>query len=322
MSSALNWDTYSIQRQWQPIDFDSPTSLSPIEREYCQFYGLDFENEFTRFVHAFGYCEVADFRLATHYFRPQTGRSKGTMVLLHGYFDHSGLFTHLIRFCLERDLSVVIYDLPGHGLSTGEPAGIDGFHHYVDILHHYIPWCQRNFDDPLYLLGQSTGGAIAMAYLMEKGFTRMNSPFKNVFLLAPLVRPVQWKKLIWLYKVSKHWAKSVQRKFMDCSHDEQFIKFLQTGDPLQYQRIPLTWVTSLINWANDFEKITPSLLSPIVIQGGEDSTIDWRYNLSIIDQKFDRPQVHYFPQARHHLVNESVEIRNRVFQILEANIVI
>lgn len=322
MSSALNWDKESIQRQWQPIDFDAPVSLSPIEKEYCRFYGLDFDNEFDHFVHAFGYHEVSDFRLATHYYRPRSGLSRGTLVLLHGYFDHAGLFTHLIHFCLERDLSVVIYDLPGHGLSTGEPAGIEGFHRYVEILDHYIVWCQRNFDDPLYLLGQSTGGAIAMAYLVEQGYTPGDSPFKNVFLLAPLVRPAQWKKLVFLYNASKHWVKSVRRKFMDCSHDEVFIDFVQKKDPLQYRRVPLTWVTSLIDWSNEFVTVEPSSLSPIVIQGGGDTTIDWSYNLSVIDQKFNQPQVHFLPQARHHLVNESTAIRDRVFGILESNIII
>ncbi|MCB1661040.1 MAG: alpha/beta hydrolase [Pseudomonadales bacterium] len=314
---SLRWDKNSIQRQWKPIDFDYPGTLSEIEQEYCRYYGIHFEKDFSHLMHGFGYCQIADFRLATHYFRPRLGLSKGTVLLLHGYFDHAGLFQHIIRFCLEQDYSVLIYDLPGHGLSTGEPAGINNFQQYVEVLHHYVTVCQSHFDEPWHLLGQSTGGAIAMAYLMAHRFDQINNPFKNIFLLAPLVRPVGWKKLLWLYAASKHWVKSVERKIMPCSHDAGFIDFLTNKDPLQYQRIPLSWVAALIDWASTFERVKPSPLSPIIIQGGEDTTIDWQYNLRVIDKNFNRPKIHFLPQARHHLVNESNEFREPLFDLLE-----
>lgn len=315
---ALKWDRQGIQKQWQPIDFDYPAALSPIEMEYCRYYGIDLEHQFRHFLHGFGYCEIEGFRLATHYYRPRMGKSKGTLVLLHGYFDHVGIFRHLIRFCLEREYSVLIYDLPGHGLSTGEPAGIEGFQQYVEILGHYLATVRANFDEPWYLLGQSTGGAIAMAYLMANRLGPINTPFANVFLLAPLVRPVKWRKMLWLYRASKHLFRTVRRKYMLCSHDEQFLDFIKNRDPLQYARVPLSWVSSLIDWSENFAASGRSGLSPVVIQGGEDTTIDWRYNLAVIDEKFNRPIVHFLPQARHHLVNEAVEIRNQVFAVLGA----
>ncbi|MCF7982143.1 MAG: alpha/beta hydrolase [Pseudomonadales bacterium] len=313
---SFSWDKNSIQRQWRPIDFDYPGTLSQIELEYCRFYGIDFEKEFSHLAHGFGYREIAGFRLATHYYRPRLGLSRGTLLLQHGYFDHAGLFNHMIRFCLEQDYSVLIYDLPGHGLSTGEPAGIDDFQQYVDVLDHFVTECRPHFDEPWHLLGQSTGGAIAMAYLMAHRFDTVNSPFKHIFLLAPLVRPIGWKKLLWLYTVSKHWIKSVEREFVLCSHDEDFIEFLRYKDPLQYRRVPLSWVASLIRWAMAFDKADRSSLSPVVIQGGEDTTIDWQYNLSVIDKNFYQPKVHFLPQARHHLVNESIAFRQQLFHIL------
>jgi len=133
----MNWSVDAIQQQWRPIDFDRPAGLSAIEQQYCQFYGIDLAHEFEDLVHSFGYVEVADWRLATHFYRPRKSLSRGTFLLQHGYFDHSGLYGHLIRFCLSRNYSLIIYDLPGHGLSTGARATINDFRDYVEILTYY-----------------------------------------------------------------------------------------------------------------------------------------------------------------------------------------
>ena len=40
------------------------------------------------------------------------------------FFDHSGILKNLIKLCLDLDYTVVCFDLPGHGLSSGR-ASID-----------------------------------------------------------------------------------------------------------------------------------------------------------------------------------------------------
>ena len=312
----MNWSRKKIQEQWRPVDFDYPASLSAVEQQYCRFYGIDLERELDHFEHGFGYLEFDGLQLATHYYRPRLSLSRGTFLLQHGYFDHSGLYRHLIRFCLAQNYSVIIYDLPGHGLSTGARASINDFQEYVAILEHYNRVCRPHFDEPWHLVGQSTGGAIAMAYLLANRFDPVNTPFQKVFLLAPLVRAASWNKLLWLYRLSRRWRKSAKRKLVPCSHDAEFMAFIKDKDPLQYHRVPLLWVTSLIAWADSFEQFDQSRLSPVVIQGGEDVTVDWRYNLAAIDRKFSSPKVHMLPQARHHLVNEAAELRDQIFAIL------
>lgn len=314
---ARAWDKRSIQRQWQPIDFDRQAPLSAIELEYCRFYGIDFAQRMPGIEQGFGFQEVGDFRIATHCFRPHLNVSRGTLVLLHGYFDHAGLYGHLIEYCLKRHYSVLIYDLPGHGLSSGEPGGIDDFRHYVEVLDHFLSQCRGHFDEPWSLLGQSTGCSIIMEYLVSHRISPINNPFQNILLLAPLVRPVQWKKLLLLLRLSKRFVKSVKRQYMPCSSDPEFLNFLRREDPLQYRRVPLNWIASLISWAERFAEGEISELSPVVIQGSEDTTIDWRYNLKAIERVFTQPAVHFLPDARHHLVNEAQQIRDRLFDILD-----
>ena len=63
-----------------------------------------------------------------HYFRlPESASPKGTVFILHGYFDHVGLYTQLIDRCLGAGFDVLAYDQPGHGLSSGTLTAIGSF---------------------------------------------------------------------------------------------------------------------------------------------------------------------------------------------------
>jgi alpha-beta hydrolase superfamily lysophospholipase len=57
-------------------------------------------------------------------------------------------------------------------------------------------------------------------------------------------------------------------------------------------------------------------LSPLVIQGHADRTVDRKYNIKVVERLF-QPRVVYLPEARHHLVNESLELRARMFAAID-----
>ena len=54
-----------------------------------------------------------------------------------------------------------------------------------------------------------------------------------------------------------------------------------------------------------------------MIQGGGDTTVDWRYNLKIIREKFPAGQLFRVHAAMHHLVGEADAIRGQVFQAID-----
>src|SRR5690554_7256250 len=89
---------------------------------YCRFYGLDLWVEHPEVVYHQGYVQADRHEVMVHYFRlPETAGNKGTVFILHGYFDHVGLYTQLIDRCLGAGFDVLTYDQPGHGLSSGTP---------------------------------------------------------------------------------------------------------------------------------------------------------------------------------------------------------
>ena len=102
------------------------------------------------------------------------------LLVVHGYYDHIGLFGKLLQWGLENRCNVVALDLPGHGLSTGEPAVIDDFGDYSCAIRDVLQRV-RMPDLPLFVIAQSMGCAALVDFAR-----RYEWPFAATVLLAPL----------------------------------------------------------------------------------------------------------------------------------------
>lgn len=311
-------DSLSLTADFCPVekDLDSLNLLEQEKLDLLAFYGINFSRIFP-VEHDFGYVDVGQYRIACYYWGYHPRQSKGTILLMHGLFDHIGLLKYMIEYGLRRGYSVVTFDLPGHGLSTGERAAINEWSEYVAVLKKVIDVFQVKYPKPWHVIAQSTGGAVLMDYLIDGGFDKTNSPFKNIILLAPLVRPKNWTYSK-LAIVSFGWLiGNPVRAFTKNSNDPEFLRFIREDDPLQPQVISLVWLHALMRWMKRFKKLPNSQLSPVLIQGGNDGTVNGPYNIKYLSKKFNRPMVHWIPEARHQLINESTEIREKIMCFMD-----
>jgi lysophospholipase len=238
--------------------------------------------------------------------------SLGTVIVVHGYMDHIGLYGHLIRHLLARQLTVVCLDLKGHGLSSGAACSITDFGDYVAQVQSVIALCQEHFAGSLHGVGQSMGGAVLMKHcLIQSG--NEDYPFASLNLLAPLLHPWGWKKSRRLYYFSRWFVKSIKRVFRPSSWDTEFLAFLRDQDPLQPTRVPLDWVGAMDQWISEFAQSGKMDYPVHIIQGDNDKTLDWEYNLNQFRLKFNALQVSIIKRANHHLVNEEETLRDSIF---------
>ncbi len=273
----------------------------PDATAYFDYYGLDFSPGFPGLHHRLGYVQSGDHRLALQTWE-QPGAA-GTIYLVHGYFDHVGLYSHLVRFGLERGCNVVAFDLPGHGLSTGPRAEIADFTEYREAIADVLA-ATAALPGPRQVIAQSTGGAAVMDFL-QSGAT---GAFDAVVLLAPLVWPHGWRRVRLAYLLLHRFIDAVPRRFAENSQDPQFLEFLRT-DPLQHDQIPACWLGALERWLQAFLARPPCDKPMLVLQGDNDGTVDWRRNLPVLRERFPRARIDILPTGRHHLVNESTEVR-------------
>jgi lysophospholipase len=275
---------------------------------FCSFYSLAFAERYPGVEHFVGTVTSGPHRLMTHHW--QRGGARGTLLLVHGYTDHTGLFGKLVDYGLSRGFEVLIFDLPGHGLSSGEPGAIDEFAAYGRAIASVVSQAAGE-ERPLWAMAQSTG----CAALVE--FARIHPwPFQAVVLLAPLVRPTSWTRIRLGHTLLRHFTDSVRRTFNDNSSDAKFLAFLRR-DPLQPQHISLRWVGALRRWLGSLPAGDLGVGPAMVVQGDRDGTVEWRYNINEIVRLFPGSRVEYVAGGGHHLANESRELRERYYRSLD-----
>lgn len=271
--------------------------------EYLSFYGIK-----TSVLSSYQ-KELLEEKTTIHIFEPEHCRK--TVLLLHGYFDHTGSFKHIINHFLSIGYRVVGYDLEGHGLSTGNRGEIQDFNDYVQMFRKILSYCkERNFE-PSILIAHSTGAAICTQYLLQ-----YRGQFEKIIYLAPLVRVVNWYYVLASSKIVPKFKRELTRNFSENSGDLDYLDFAKK-DPLQCRNISVPWVLAMVKWNKKVEVLPPSTQEIYIIQGTMDKTVDWRYNVEFLRKKFPFAQIALVTDARHQIMNEEAKIRNVVFRLIE-----
>ena len=290
-----------VRSEITPLNLAEPYTPSSGDLQYFRYYGLDFENV----RHSFGFFESTGFKIAAHAFVPENPR--GTVTLLHGYLDHSGILSNLIQFLLSQGIAVAVYDLPGHGLSSGKQASIDDFSQYLGVLSDFLSLTSPHLPEPHHLICHSTGCSIALDYL----HTADDPVFDRVIFLAPMVHSAHWGWSRFGVTVADPFVDSVPRDFRENSSDPVFLDFVKE-DPLQSQSVPFQWLRALYTWNERVKKYGPVDQKVLIIQGAEDRILDWEYNLDFLKKVLDRVRIIMIPEANHQLVNERPGLREKV----------
>lgn len=303
-------DRIKTARELPQLSLDTPSHISEAIKGYCAFYGLDQLNA----RHSHGYLRAGDHRIHVQIFQPLT-KAKGTVWVLHGYLEHSALYQPLIAELLAENFAVLILDLPGHGLSSGEETGIADFSVYQDMLKDVRDWVAQQHVEalprPWVGIGQSTGCAIWMEHVLTT-CTRKHVPIvERLFLISPLVRPAKsawWQNPVGLSLIRKV-KHDIPRKFRRNNSNPEYLRFVRLEDPLQSRKMSMSWILALSRWMPYMERMPASRFPVWLVQGARDQTVDWRYNVGYVKRKFRAQVTLLLEDASHQLINECKEIR-------------
>ena len=95
--------------------------------------------------------------------------TRAAIVLAHGAAEHSGRYGYVIERLVPAGYPIWALDHHGHGRSEGRRAVIDRMRHAVADLDTLVDMAAAEQPDaPLFLLGHSMGGAIALSYTFEQ----------------------------------------------------------------------------------------------------------------------------------------------------------
>ncbi|WP_169569043.1 alpha/beta hydrolase [Sneathiella limimaris] len=124
---------------------------------------------------------------------------KAIVIAVHGFNDYRNGFAFPASWWMQRGITTIAYDQRSFGES--ENVGVwPGTEQLLNDLSQIVSLVrQKNPDSPIYLLGESMGGAVVMTAVTQPGFPAVD----GIILSAPAVWG--WKSLNPFYRTSL-WA--------------------------------------------------------------------------------------------------------------------
>jgi alpha-beta hydrolase superfamily lysophospholipase len=197
--------------------------------------------------------------------------ARAAVVLVHGFGDHSGRQEELVAGLVACRIAVHGYDLRGHGRSLGRRGHVDRWDDHRNDLAAIVDAAVEAQGEPVFLLGQSLGGLIALEYAL-----RRPEGLAGVLAHSPALMPtgVGNAFLAWLARrLSTAWPTfSVRVPFAPEPHSGENPR---PTDPLVHGRLSARAATeamAAISWtvAHAADLRVPLL----VVHGTEDRIVD------------------------------------------------
>ncbi len=135
---------------------------------------------------------VGGVSLFRQVWRPE-GPARAVLINLHGLGDHSGLYPTLVEHFRGRGITVHAMDLRGNGRSAGQRAYVERWDEYREDLHRFVGLvAEEEAERPIFLLGNSLGGLIALDYALHhpeglRGVIAASPPLGRLGVPAPLL---------------------------------------------------------------------------------------------------------------------------------------
>ena len=195
------------------------------------------------------------------------------MVISHGYAEHSGRYANLAGDFAVAGLATCALDHHGHGLSDGKPVSVRRFDDYVDDFAAYVDDLRQKYSVPLFVLGHSMGGLIALRYV-----TRDRPAINGLIISATAsVRPSDVSSFTVaagriLSKVAPD-APIVALPLGQISHDEAVVKAYYEDPLVHAQKMRARLGAEILDTIGRVEAALPGVVTPILILHGSDDAI-------------------------------------------------
>ena len=106
-------------------------------------------------------------KLFSQSWRPE-GTAQAVLAIVHGFGEHSGRYTNVVRHFVPRGYAVHGFDLRGHGRSPGQRGHINSWAEYREDVKAFLGHVAKQEPGrPVFLLGHSLGSIIALDYALH-----------------------------------------------------------------------------------------------------------------------------------------------------------
>jgi len=206
--------------------------------------------------------------------QPEGTKPKFTVLGIHGLGEHSGRYDHVGEYAVSRGGELFMFDLQGHGKSSGKWGHFDRF---VEILGDTALFHQTIYEEEgktvVFVLGHSLGGLIAARYAQENP-----EHIKGLILSGAALEIAQpipgWQKSLGNF-FSKYLPKftmsnNIDPKLLstDSSVGEKY-----KADPLVHRKVSARLYTELVSAMDEANSKASGMELPVLVMHGTEDAL-------------------------------------------------
>lgn len=167
-----------------------------------------------------------------------TRRPEAVICLVHGLGEHASRYAHLAEAMCESNISVVAYDLRGHGKSGGKRGHAPNYEALMDDVSLALKNTAELFPDiPLFLMGHSFGGNQVLNFVMRRHPKLQgviaSSPWLKTAFAPPAIKLLLARTV---GRLLSSLSQSSELEVNAISRDPEVVK-AYTQDPLVHDKI-------------------------------------------------------------------------------------
>lgn len=240
---------------------------------------------------------------------------KAVILIVHGFAEHSGRYTEVANYFLDKAYSVLALDLKGHGRSKGERGlirNIDEYHQNIELLYQYTR--KKYPDNSIFLLGHSMGGLCVLSYGLKS-----QQKIRGIIASSPLLdfsvkvpKPLEFiANLLSSFYPNLRLESKIQPEFL--SHNKERVQGYK-DDPLVFSKITVGWFRAICKAAKETINHGKNYRIPLYIhQAGEDRLVSPETTRIFYDSlELDDREFEFYPDLYHEILNEDCK-----FDIME-----
>ena len=248
--------------------------------------------------------------LPLHQWLPEPGEPRAVIIGVHGFNDYSYFFQQPAEYFRQQGIASFAYDQRGFGASPqrGYWAGTETYAKDLQSFVHLIK--QRYPGLPVYLLGESMGGALVIAAIREARMPKID----GIILVAPALWPreiMPWYQttLLWILAHTVPWlALSGEGVAVKLSDNRDMIKALD-NDPLVLRKTRVESMYGLTDLM-DLAFYNASFIggNVLLLYGENDNIIPKEAIFRFMKQLFENGEkgktVGFYPNGYHMLLRD------------------
>jgi alpha-beta hydrolase superfamily lysophospholipase len=227
---------------------------------------------------------------------------RAIVAIVHGLGAHSGIFDNLVKFLSDRGVVVYGLDLQGHGRSQGQRGYINNWSEFRTDLGLFLQLIKtKETNLPLFLLGQSLGGTIALDYALHDA-----EQLQGLILLSPALKvhisPFKLVLGLIFSQLIPRFTLNTGINLATIARDPQVVA-AAAQDPLRHRKGTARLATEYLQTATWIEVNAAMLKLPLLIlHGGADRVALPEGSRHLFETIiFADKERHEYPQSYHEL---------------------